>query len=157
MNRSGLIITLLMGCLAVLLWKVVNAPNMEPPWPAKIQGFSFSPFRAGQSPSTHTFPSVEEIDQDLALLAGDVHAVRTYSVDQGLDQVVPIAEKHGLKVLLGIWIGRDDKVNEVQIADAIKLAKAHRKTIKAIKASPRSNNSLPKAAAGCELSGVSFR
>ena len=77
MNRSGLIITLLMGCLALLLWKVVNTPNLEPPWPAKIQGFSFSPFRSGQSPSENIYPSVEEIDRDLEAVMNDLRAMLT--------------------------------------------------------------------------------
>jgi exo-beta-1,3-glucanase (GH17 family) len=58
--------------------------------------------------------------------------VRTYATDQGLDQVVPLAEKLGMKVLLGIWIGREAPANEKQIATAIQLAKDHPATIKAI-------------------------
>ena len=50
MNRASLLITLLMGALTVLLWAVVNRPDIEPPWPAKIEGFSFSPMRGEQSP-----------------------------------------------------------------------------------------------------------
>ena len=129
MNRSGLIITLLMGCLAVLLWKVVNAPNMEPPWPAKIQGFSFSPFRAGQSPSEHTFPSVEEIDQDLALLAGDVHAVRTYSVEGTQAEIPRLAAARGLNVVLGAWISNDEAANQEQIEKLIKVYRANHRNI----------------------------
>ena len=58
--------------------------------------------------------------------------MRTYAVDQGLDQVVPIAEKLGLKVLLGIWIGVEAKDNEVQLTRAITLAKEHPQAIKGI-------------------------
>ena len=81
MNRSGLVIILLMGCLAALLWRMVNAPNAEPPWPEIVQGFSFSPYRGDKSPLKHMLPTVEEIDADLALLEGKAHAVRTYSVE----------------------------------------------------------------------------
>jgi glucan 1,3-beta-glucosidase len=37
-----------------------------------------------------------------------------------------------MQVLLGIWIGREDAKNEIQIAKAVDLANAHRKTIRAI-------------------------
>ena len=129
MNRSGLIITLLMGCLALLLWKVVNTPNLEPPWPAKIQGFSFSPFRAGQSPSENVYPTVDEIDRDLALLAGSAHAVRSYSVDSTLAEIPRLAAAHGLNVVLGAWISNDPAANEEQINKLIKVYREHHRNI----------------------------
>jgi glucan 1,3-beta-glucosidase len=46
--------------------------------------------------------------------------------------VVPIAEKLGLKVLLGLWVGTEAKDNEIQMARGIALAKAHPAAIKAI-------------------------
>ena len=129
MNRSGLIITIIMGCLAVLLWKVVNAPNMEPPWPSKIQGFSFSPFREGQSPSKQIYPSVEQIDQDLATLAGDVHAVRAYTVEDNLAEIPRLAAARGLNVVLGAWITRDAKRNEEEVAKLIKIYRENHRNI----------------------------
>ena len=47
--------------------------------------------------------------------------MRTYSVDQGLDAVPRLARKHGLRVLLGIWIGRDAAENEREIAHALEV------------------------------------
>ncbi|MBV5317103.1 MAG: glycosyltransferase [Desulfobulbaceae bacterium] len=129
MNRSSLIITIIMGCLAVLLWKVVNAPNMEPPWPSKIQGFSFSPFREGQSPSKKIYPSVEEIDRDLAVLAGDVHAVRSYTVEDNLAEIPRLAAARGLNVVLGAWIATDEKENEEQVEKLIKIYRENHRNI----------------------------
>ena len=63
MNRASLLITLLMGVLTVILWGLVNRPGIEPPWPAKIDGFSFSPMRGELSPLTGTQPSIGEIDE----------------------------------------------------------------------------------------------
>ncbi len=121
MNRSGLIITILMSCLAILLWKVVNAPDMEPSWPSKIQGFSFSPFREGQSPSKRIYPTVEQIDRDLAILAGDVHAVRAYTVEDTLAEIPRLAAARGLNVVLGAWLTPDLERNEEEIARLIKV------------------------------------
>ena len=58
--------------------------------------------------------------------------MRIYAVNQGLDQVLPIAEKLGMKVLMGLWIGRTAQDNEIQIARGIELAKAHPGAIKGI-------------------------
>ncbi len=133
MNRSSLIITFIMGCLAVLLWKVANAPNIEPPWPSKIQGFSFSPFRAGQSPSKKIFPSIEEIDKDLATLAGSVNAIRSYTVEDNLAEIPRLAAAHGLNVVLGAWLATDAKDNDEQIAKLIKIYREnHRNIIRVI-------------------------
>ena len=124
MSRSSLIVTFLIGILTVALWAVVNRPGVEPPWPEKIDGFSFSPMRAGEAPREGHFPSTEHIDEDLALLTGDVYAVRTYTVESTLAQVPQLAAAHGLNVTLGAWIGPDDKANEREIEDLIRIFRA---------------------------------
>ena len=133
MNRSGLIITIIMGCLALLLWQVVNAPDMEPSWPSKIQGFSFSPFREGQSPSKRIYPTVEQIDRDLAILAGDVHAVRAYTVEDTLAEIPRLAAARGLNVTLGAWLTNDSERNEQEIAKLIAVYREnHRNVIRVL-------------------------
>ena len=129
MNRSGLLITILMAFLAVLLWKVVNTPNMEPPWPEKIQGFSFSPYRGEQTPITHTLPSIEEIDADLALLQGKTHAVRTYSMEGTLAEIPRLATARQMNVALGAWIDKDKSANEKQINKLIEVYQQYHKNI----------------------------
>ena len=115
MNRASLIITLLMGALSVLLWWLVNRPGIEPPWPAQVDGFSFSPMRGEQSPENAEYPDIAAIDEDLALLAGDVHAVRTYTVKSTMAEVPRLAAVHGLNVALGAWISdqADDNAAEI--------------------------------------------
>jgi len=119
MNRAGLLITIIMGGLTFLLWSFINKSHIEPPWPATIQGFCFSPMRDAQSPTPGQFPSVEEIDQDLALLEGKAYAVRTYTVEATLAEVPRLAPAHGLNVTLGAWISRDEQANEEQIEKLI--------------------------------------
>ena len=55
------------------------------------------------SPTTHI--TAEQIAQDLAQLAKITDCVRTYSIENGLDQVPELAAKVGLKVIQGIWLG----------------------------------------------------
>src|SRR6202050_5506821 len=73
---------------------------------AKLIGGSYAPFGDGQRPlllTTHIAP--EQIAQDLAQLAKISDCVRTYSIENGLDQVPALAAKAGLKVIQGIWLG----------------------------------------------------
>jgi glucan 1,3-beta-glucosidase len=123
------------AALAVLLiWKYLGAPVVIVDAPAgKVHCVSYTPYRGSETPFDRTYMAdPKRIDEDLTQLSHVSDCVRTYSVDEGLDQVVPIAEQHGLKVLLGIWISRDREFNAKQIAHAIKVAKAHPKAIKAI-------------------------
>jgi len=117
------------GVWAWLGWPVDLPPAPEP----KLHCASYTPFRGDQTPFDPTLMIPKaQIEEDLKQLQPTTNCVRTYAVDQGLDQVVPIAAELGMQVLLGIWIGRDPQANERQIALAVDLAKAHPETIKAI-------------------------
>jgi glucan 1,3-beta-glucosidase len=99
----------------------------------KLECLSYAPFRGTQTPldlSLHIEPW--QIEEDLRHLAAVTGCVRTYSVHQGLDQVLPIARKLGLKVLQGIWLGRDPEFNRKQIATAIDLVKKYPDAVRAV-------------------------
>jgi exo-beta-1,3-glucanase (GH17 family)/cellulose synthase/poly-beta-1,6-N-acetylglucosamine synthase-like glycosyltransferase len=70
-------------------------------------------------------PSREELDQDLKLVSGQVNAVRTYSVTGGLEQIPELAQAYGLEVTIGAWLDKDKERNELEIANAIKVANQH--------------------------------
>ena len=74
-------------------------------------------------PTTQISP--EQIAQDLAQLAKITDCVRTYSIENGLDQVPALAAQVGLKVIQGLWLGRDRIKNLAQISVAIELTKEH--------------------------------
>jgi exo-beta-1,3-glucanase (GH17 family) len=91
---------------------------------AKLECVSYAPFRGDQTPMMLTLTvSPEQIAEDLAQLAKISKCVRTYSVDNGLDKVPELAAKVGLKVLLGIWIGRERLKNALQIETAVSRTK----------------------------------
>jgi exo-beta-1,3-glucanase (GH17 family) len=123
MNRPSLLITVLMGALTVLLWALVNRPDVEPPWPEKIAGFSFSPMRGEQTPAQQHFPDIAQIDADLALLAGTADAVRTYTVESTLGEVPRLAGAHDLNVALGAWLNADVERNDAEIDRLIRVYK----------------------------------
>lgn len=112
-----------------MLWALLNRPAHAPPWPNRIQGFSFSPIRPGQDPSAGLYPSVEEIDADLALLQGNVHAVRTYSVTETLGEIPRLAAARGMNVSLGAWINDNRLTNETQIERLIEVFREHHRHI----------------------------
>src|SRR6267378_5639727 len=121
----SLLIAALFATLTFAVWAYLNRPTREPPWPARIQGFAFSPFRAGEDPNRLQMPTDAEIDADLSLLEGKVNAVRTYSVEKTLADVPELAEHHDLNVALGAWIDGHRDLNEQQLQTAVALANTH--------------------------------
>src|SRR5260370_801395 len=100
---------------------------------AKLLCVSYAPFRDAQTPlvrTTHIDP--EQIAQDLAQLAKITDCVRTYSIENGLDQVPALAAKVGLKVIQGIWLGSSRLKNLAQISTVVRLAKEYPGVITAV-------------------------
>src|ERR1700752_5131722 len=97
---------------------------------AKLQCVSYAPFRGAQTPLVEgTHISAEQIAEDMAQLAKVTECVRTYSIENGLDQVPAQAAKQGLKVIQGIWLGSNRFKNLAQISTAVQLAKNYPSTI----------------------------
>ena len=115
MKFSNIIMAVAIAILAVSLWALANRPGQEPPWPTRIQGFSFSPFQSGQSPLERGYPSERQIDADLALLQGKTHAIRTYSVEDVLVKIPELARKHDINVAFGVWIDADVARNQADM------------------------------------------
>ncbi len=93
---------------------------------SKLLCVSYAPFRGAQTPlSETTLIAPQQIAEDLAELAKVSQCVRTYSIENGLDQVPELAAKVGLKVIQGIWLGSNRLKNLAQIATAVRLTKEH--------------------------------
>ena len=136
MSRStifaDLLIAIAFTVMTVSLWAYFNRPVPEPPWPSRIKGFSFSPFRAGQDGITRVYPSEQEIEADLALLSGKTYSIRTYSVDGPLAKIPELAARHGINVALGVWIGNDKQRNLQEVLAARRLAWTYRNIVRLI-------------------------
>jgi exo-beta-1,3-glucanase (GH17 family) len=118
-----------LGAIAAVWWwlatpiTLVRAP-IDPA--AKLMCVSYAPFRDAQTPLVPTTQIVpEQIAQDLAQLAKISDCIRTYSIDNGLDQVPALAAKVGLKVIQGIWLGSNRLKNQAQIATVVGLTKQY--------------------------------
>ena len=100
---------------------------------AKLECVSYAPFRNDQTPHDQSLiVSPQQIAEDLAELASISKCIRTYSIDNGLDKVPELASRVGLKVLLGVWIGRDRAKNALLIDTAVSLSRQYPGVITAI-------------------------
>ncbi len=122
------------ACTAFYWWQRGQPVALATAPAGKSHCLSYSPYRlAGETPYDKDFVvSPQRIDGDLALLAAVTRCVRTYSVQQGLAAVPEAARKAGLKVWLGVWIGRDAAENRREIALAIEVARGNRDVIEAV-------------------------
>ena len=86
----------------------------------KLDCVSYAPFRSGRRRGIPISSSVRRRLRKISIeLAGVSKCIRTYSVENGLDKVPELASKVGLKVILGIWLGRDRGKNAALIDTAL--------------------------------------
>lgn len=128
---SGLALILLLTLY--WLWQqqkpqtLVDAPAHNP----QLQCVSYAPYyKPGMNP---TLPgmhiSAEQIETDLKALSQLTGCVRTYAAAQGLEYVPQAAQKLGMKVILGVWIGWLDAENRAQLDKAVALANQYPETV----------------------------
>ena len=101
---------------------------------SRIECLSYAAFRLpGETPLDPTQRVSEvRLEADLRFLASHTKCVRSYSVGQGMDALPRVAQRLGMQVLLGIWIGRDSRLNEKEIALGIATARAFPETVRAV-------------------------
>ncbi len=119
----------LFASLAVLLMllqqvRPVELPDLKLEEGERFNCLSYAPYhRPGQTPlDPATYISREQIAADLAALVPLTRCVRTYAVNQGLEQVPAVARELGLQVLLGAWVGHEAAHNRRELETALDLA-----------------------------------
>ncbi len=113
-----ILVALLGACIAsVVFWSSLDRPLTAPDLKGEIRGLAYSP--SGLYSDSGEDVTDELIRRDLAQLSKMTKRVRTYTVDFNYDRIPYIAREFGMKVSLGIWLGRDKTYNERQIARAI--------------------------------------
>ena len=118
-------------------WWWLGAPIRLPPSPlasgGKLACVSYAPFRGEQDPLVETtHVDAGQIDEDLTLLSRYTDCIRTYSIENGLDQVPAIAARHGLKLMQGLWLSNKAEKNRYQVETVVALAKRFPNTITAV-------------------------
>jgi glucan 1,3-beta-glucosidase len=118
-------------------WWWLGAGVSMPPSPLdpgeKLYCVSYAPFRGAQTPlDLSTRITAQQIDEDLTQLAAITDCIRIYSVDFGLDQIPEIAQRHGLKVLLGLWVSSFPDRTQYQLTTGVALANRFPDTVRAV-------------------------
>jgi exo-beta-1,3-glucanase (GH17 family) len=120
-------------------WYAVGHPRLvkEPAlrMDQKMQSVSYAPFEKDQSPLDIGLKGLtisdRRIEEDLAILSRRFACIRTYSV-AGLEAVPVFAEKYGLKVLLGAWVGGDPVLTQKELTKVVELARRHPSSVRGI-------------------------
>ncbi|GLQ99516.1 glycoside hydrolase family 17 protein [Dyella mobilis] len=116
-------------------WWNIGRPVSLPDAPSdRISCVSYAPFRKpGETPFNQNYViTPERIDEDLRALSQRFDCVRTYSQSNGLSAVPAIAARYHMQVLMGIWLGGVEKLNEKEVATGIATANAYPKSIRGI-------------------------
>lgn len=116
------------------LWRWLGNPVALPDAPGgRLQCVSYTPYESGQSrwdgPGNATAATIE---RDLAILARYTECIRIYTATGPGELILAAAERHGLKVYLGAWIGSDRQRNALEIDAALALAQRHAKLVRAL-------------------------
>jgi exo-beta-1,3-glucanase (GH17 family) len=89
---------------------------------AKIHGLCFSPYVEGQGPGTQLGEA--QIRERLSVIQPYVQWVRSFSCSEGNELIPAIAAENGLKTMVGVWLDDNREQNEIELANAIEIAKA---------------------------------
>jgi glucan 1,3-beta-glucosidase len=99
----------------------------------KMYCISYAPFRGDQNPFGPDVPiDARQIEEDLAALKPLTDCIRTYSIDHGLDQIPEIARRHGMKVMLGLWLSSLPEPSRHQVEVAVELAHRYPDVVQSI-------------------------
>ena len=97
---------------------------------SKIHGISFSPYVEGQGPRTQL--AEKQIRERLTFIRPYANWVRSFSCTEGHELIPGIAAENGLKSMVGVWLDDDHENNEIEVTNAIEIAKAGHADILAV-------------------------
>jgi len=87
-----------------------------------MHGLCFSPYVENQKPGDQL--TEEQIRRRIEIIRPHTQWVRSFSCTEGNELIPAIAREHGLKTLVGAWLGKDKTINELEINGLIELAQA---------------------------------
>jgi exo-beta-1,3-glucanase (GH17 family)/cellulose synthase/poly-beta-1,6-N-acetylglucosamine synthase-like glycosyltransferase len=120
--RTVAAVLALVACVHAGLWASLRTKETAPNFTGQLASVSYSP---PTDPESNEAPSPEQIRAELKALAPYTRAIRTYSATHGAELVPPIAAEFGLKVAVGAWIGKDKDRNELEVRNALELARRY--------------------------------
>ena len=101
-----------------------SAEKLEQLWRDTLKngmhGLCFSMYEDGQEPGDVI--TEEQVDRRIQIIKPYTKWVRSFSCIEGNEHIPRVAHKHGVKTLVGAWLGDDLEKNEEEIEALIKLA-----------------------------------
>ncbi|MHB0756174.1 glycoside hydrolase family 17 protein [Polaribacter sp. M15] len=88
---------------------------------AGMHGICFSMYEDGQEPGD--IITEEQVERRVKILKPHTKWIRSFSCIEGNEHIPRMAKKHGIKNLVGAWLGDDIEKNEEEIEGLIQLAK----------------------------------
>ena len=88
----------------------------------EIHGICFSSYLDGQSPGS--IITAGQIQKRMEVIKPYVKWIRSFSCTDGNELIPAIAKQNGLKTMVGAWLSDNKELNEEEIANLIKVAKA---------------------------------
>ncbi len=85
-----------------------------------MHGLCFSPYEEGQQPGDQL--SEAQIRRRMEIIAPYTKWIRSFSTTEGNELIPKIAKEHGIKTLVGAWLGNDDEINQREVDTLIKLS-----------------------------------
>lgn len=85
-----------------------------------MYGLCYSAYDEGQKPGD--ILTIEQVRRRMKVIAPHTKWIRSFSCIEGNELIPQVAHEHGLKALVGAWLGRDQELNEKEIAGLITLA-----------------------------------
>ncbi|WP_282043719.1 glycosyl hydrolase family 17 protein [Winogradskyella flava] len=86
-----------------------------------MHGICFSMYEDGQRPGDTI--TEQQVERRVKLLKPYSKWIRSFSCIEGNEHVARLSKKHGVKTLVGAWLGDDKDDNEQEIEGLIQLAK----------------------------------
>jgi cellulose synthase/poly-beta-1,6-N-acetylglucosamine synthase-like glycosyltransferase/exo-beta-1,3-glucanase (GH17 family) len=91
------------------IWKYLNNPLNLPSWSGGVTGLTYNGKRRDFDPEKKNYPTPDQIREDMDLLAGKVHAIRTYNSLEGMEALPEIAAQRDVNLTMGAWINLTDQ------------------------------------------------
>lgn len=88
---------------------------------AGMYGIGFSAYTEGQKPGD--ILTEKQIRRRMEIIRPYTKWIRSFSCTEGNELIPKIAREYGIKTLVGAWLGKDDKINQEEIANLINLSK----------------------------------
>ena len=86
-----------------------------------VHGLCFSMYEDGQKPGDTITEA--QVERRIQIIKPYAKWVRSFSCIEGNEHVPVIAKRHGMKTMVGAWLGNDKEKNKLEIEALIQLAK----------------------------------